>query len=221
MFYTPLYIFHFPRHGELKYDTMNFVKNDSLYSDYSTAPHIKLSGPNLHKEQIMKPYYYFMMDCLNYVMDDLGYAQEQSITSMWATRQERGMFHHPHKHGNTFLAGVYYLHGSDKTFGTSFFNPDNLLQISPTLNLNKKERLTARYSNPFVEGDFIVFPAWTLHNTPTHVDEEPRYILGVNSMPVGKTVDEVYDRFNYPDAASTNLDFNQEEFNRYQKEAFK
>ena len=36
-------------------------------------------------------------------------------------------------------------------------------------------------------------------------------------MPVGRTTDEVYDRFNYPDASGMSLDFNVQDYNNYRK----
>lgn len=217
MFLTPLYVFSYEHHKDLKEQTLEFLKDEKVFEDYSPSSHIKLSHPNLHKEEIFRPYYYFMYECLNYAMDDMGYTQGQSITAMWATKQERGMYHHPHKHGNSFLAGTYYLHAGSVAFGTQFFNTDNLLQISPNRNLSKPARLNPTFNTPFTEGDFIVFPAWTLHSTVPNMDEEARITLGINSMPVGKTVDEPYDRFNYPDASRLNLDFDENELRRYNR----
>ena len=72
-----------------------------------------------------------------------------------------------------------------------------------------------RVQDIFVEGDFVVFPAWTLHGTHPNQSKETRYIIGVNSMPVGKTSDEPYDRFFYPDAYPLNLDMTPEELEKY------
>jgi len=218
MFLTPVYVFSFKDHEKMKDVALDYLKNDDLYKDYS-GNHIKLSPPNLYKEQIFRPYYYFMYECFQYAMEDMGYSPEHSITAMWATCQEKGMYHHPHKHGNTFLAGTYYLHGSENSFGTTFFNPDNLLQISPTRNLEKPLRMSARFSTPFVEGDFIVFPSWVLHGTNPNMDDEARYTIGVNSMPVGKTIDEPYDRFNYPDSRRVDLEYTDQDLKRYQEYA--
>lgn len=215
IFYTPLYIFNFEQHKEFKEEALEYLKKDELYKKYSVAPHIKLSDGSLHREPILQPYYQFMKECLDIVMEDMGYLQKQSITSMWATVQDKGMYHHPHKHSNTFLAGVLYFHGTSGSQGTSFMNIDNLTQIMPNRNPNKKLRLDPVYISNFEEGDFLVFPAWTVHGTPPNLTEESRYILGVNSMPVGKTSDEPYDRFFYPDAYPLNLDMSPEEINRY------
>lgn len=213
IFYTPLYTFHFERHEELKKDVMDFLCNDEHYKDYKEN-HVDLSGPNLHKEKILRNHYLFMYECLSFAMADLGYRADISVTSMWATRQKKGMYHHPHKHGNTFLAGVYYMHGSQGTQGTTFFNPDNLLQISPTRDLTREHRLRSRFTNDFIEGDFIVFPAWTIHNTSQNFIGD-RYILGINSLPSGKSIDEVYDRYNYTPSEALDIDFNEEEYLRY------
>jgi hypothetical protein len=216
MFLTPVYVFSFADHEKMKPFAMEYLQNEEVYKDYS-GNHINLTAANLYKEQIFRPFYYFMHECIQYAMDDLGYVPDHSITAMWATKQEPGMYHHPHKHGNTFLAGTYYLNGSENTFGTTFFNPDNLLQISPNINFEKPARLNARFSTPFVEGDFVVFPAWTLHGTNPNLGPETRYTIGVNSMPVGKTVDEPYDRFNYPDARRIDLEYTEEELSRYKQ----
>ena len=149
MFLTPLYIFTFDRHKELKSMVFDYLQNDKVYEQYSTERYIKLSGPNLHKEQMFSPYYHFMMNCYSFAMQDLGYTQNVSMTAMWSTKQEPGMYHHPHKHGNSFLAGVFYFHGGDKTFGTNFFNPDNLLTIAPNRDFTRPARLNADYSTPF------------------------------------------------------------------------
>lgn len=215
IFYTPLYTFSFERHNELKDQALRFLSNDNLYRKFSTASHIRLSDPDLYVYDTMKPYYDFMNQCFEYVMDDLGFMKDQSITSMWATRQDQGMFHHPHKHGNTFLAGVYYLHGEPGSSGTTFINPDNLLAISPTRNFKKQDRLAARIQTDFIEGDFVVFPAWVLHSTSPNTTGGTRFILGSNSMPKGKTIDEVYDRFYYPDSKEVNMEMTPEEFERY------
>lgn len=215
MFLTPLYMFTFPGHRELKDIVLHHLENTDVFTNYSPQQHIRLSHPNLHKEPVFREHYDFMNDSLNQVMFDMGYTQEQSITAMWASCQRMGMHHHPHKHGNSFLAGTYYLHGNSETHGTSFINPDNLPAISPNKDPNKVPRLNPIYNSQFIEGDFIVFPAWVLHNTYAHRHDEPRYVLGVNSMPVGKTIDEPYDRFNYPRADDLDLDFNVEELIRY------
>jgi uncharacterized protein (TIGR02466 family) len=217
MFLTPLYVFSFPRHAELKEEAMSFLLDESLYENYSPEAHIKLSHPNLHKSDALREHTVFIDKCLNFVMEEMGYSQPQSITSLWATRQTTGQFHHPHKHGNTFLAGTYYMNGTTGSCGTTFMNPDNLTQISPNRNMNKPLRLNPTYTSEFVEGDFVVFPAWTLHNTNPNMTDEERVVLGVNSMPIGKTSNEPYDRFFYQHADAVNMDFSEEELNRYMR----
>jgi uncharacterized protein (TIGR02466 family) len=218
IFATPLYTFTFENHSLLKEKAFDYLTNPSIYQKYTGyASHIRISEPNLHKQRAFQEYHQFMQNCMSYVMEDMGYLPNISTTAMWATRQQRGQFHHPHKHGNTFLAGVFYFHGNEITSGTDFLKPDNLLQISPARNRDLPEKMSARYTSDFVEGDFIVFPAWIMHGTSPNRALEDRYILGINTMPVGKTTDEPYDRFNYPDAGSLNLDFTPEELETYIK----
>ena len=140
MFYMPLYVYHYEQHSDYKAAALEYLKQEQIYENYSSEPHIKLSDGSLHREPIFQPYYHFMKECLDITMQDMGYNQRQSVTSMWATRQNKGMYHHPHKHGNSFLAGVFYFHGKNGTRGTTFMNTDNLLQIQPNIDTTKKLR---------------------------------------------------------------------------------
>jgi uncharacterized protein (TIGR02466 family) len=203
IFSTPLYTFEFERHQELKEEAYNYLRNEDCYTE-TREPYIMMTSGNIHKLPQFRSHYYFFNECLNFVMADLGYSQNQSITTMWGTKQKQNGFHHPHKHGNSFLAGVYYFHGNDQTNGTTFLNTDNLMMISPNRNMKKAPRISPIHRNPFVEGTFIVFPANVLHTVDPNSSGADRYVLGVNSMPVGKSDQEPYDRFVYGDMAEYN-----------------
>jgi len=197
IFSSPIYTFQFKDHEVLKGRTLQYLENEEEYKE-TKAPYIDLTSADLHQNEIFQPYHEFFDDCLSFAMHDMGYSQSQAITSMWATRQKPGGFHHPHKHGNAFLAGVYYLHGDQKTHGTTFLNTDRLTMISPNRDLNRFQRISPIHRNPFVEGNFCVFPANLLHTVDPNISSETRFSLGVNSMPVGYSDDESYDRFYYP-----------------------
>ena len=58
---------------------------------------------------------------------------------------------------------------------------------------------------PFEEGVLRIFPAWTVHGVNGNMSTKDRYIIGMNSMPVGKSDDDRYDRYVYPDMAEYKL----------------
>lgn len=213
MFTIPLYTFEFKDHQAYKSLIMQQLSSDSLYK--ISPPYLKMTNGNLHKNPIFKPYYDFFNESLNYVMSDLGYKQDQSITSMWVTKQVENSFHPPHKHGNTFLAGVFYLHGNPLSQGTTFLNPDNVLMIQPNLDHDKKMKINSLYVNNFSEGTLVIFPAWIMHYTQANQSGDSRYIMSFNSMPVGKTVDAIFDRYNYAKADDIELDMNREELSQF------
>ncbi len=137
-------------------------------------------------------------------MVDLGYESQIQITSAWCTKHVNRGNHARHSHGNTFLAGVYYLSGNNKHSGTRWYNPNRLDSIiKPSNNPAKRLKNYMSWYQPFEEGMFIVFPGWLEHNTDlNHMDKtgEPRFIMGVNSLPLGKTNQDEFDRYCYHEA---------------------
>jgi hypothetical protein len=203
IFPTPVYNFTFPMHNELKQEAVKYLNDDEIYAG-SPVNYIKLTDGKLHKHELFRAYYHFFTDCFDLVMEDLGYSQKQAITTMWGTKQVPGNYHQPHKHANAFLAGVYYLHGNDSN-GTTFYNTDNFTMIMPDRKPNAVPIITPMVNLPFEEGVLRIFPAWIVHGVHINTSAYDRFILGVNSMPVGKAEDDRYDRYFYPDMTQYNL----------------
>lgn len=198
LFSYPVYTFVFPRHEELKPVMMEYLDDESVYEENTKRDTLKFTTPNLNKIRQFQPLAEFIEKCLTQYVIDLGFLPQFQITSMWATSQRRGGWHHRHTHGNSYVAGAYYLHSTDaeKSAGTRFYNPQHMNVIVPPLDKTRPRLMASEHVMPFVEGEMSVFPAWLPHDTP-HNKADLRRIVGFNAMPMGVTNSDTFDRFHY------------------------
>ena len=202
LFTIPVYRFKFEEHSELKPQYMEYLNDDSVYEN-NTKPGATLNftSPNLHKLPLFSRFVDFCQTSLNSVMVDLGNVPSIQITGLWGTRHLNNGGHHRHTHGNSFLGGVYYLNGSDSTAGTNFYNPNkHHQQLIPARLPNANKKILNSWTSRFREGELIIFHAWLEHDTNTNridATKSVRHILSFNTMPLGKTNHDEFDRFNY------------------------
>jgi uncharacterized protein (TIGR02466 family) len=197
-FTIPIWTFNFPQHEELKQRYIDYASDSANWG--RVLDHIKFGKATLHQEPLFKNFTDFVQLQTEWVMSQMGFQPQAQITSLWTTLQPPGGRHHRHAHGNSFLAGVYYLSGAPETRGTTFYNPAVASQVIipariPGLNL----MIAHRYVKEFVPGQLVIFPAWLEHQTDPNLTQQDRIILGFNAMPVGQTTHDPFDRYVYQD----------------------
>ena len=198
IFGVPLYRNKFDRHEEFKEQYVEFLKQPELYERNSSRDSLQLSHPNLHKEEIFKPLVDFIQESLQNAMIDLGFVPNIELTGLWSTIHPKGGFHHRHTHFNSYLGGVYYLSGGLNCGGTTFANISNYHNlIYPARLKNTTCKFKNVFDSTFEEGNMVIFPAWLPHSTPVNTNDEDRIVLAFNTMPVGKTTQDTYDRYNF------------------------
>lgn len=198
LFGVPMYRAKFDQHEELKASFLEFLKDEELYKRNTTRQSLQFTHPNLHKEKLFSPFVDFVNSTLALAFEDMGYIPSFELTGLWSTKHPTGGYHHYHTHHNSFLAGVYYLDGDETSAGTSFENPCKLHNIiHPAKIPNSIKKPSDNYISPFEEGTLIIFPAWLSHSTAVNSSNNERVILSFNSMPVGMTTNDEFDRYNY------------------------
>jgi uncharacterized protein (TIGR02466 family) len=209
LFWVPVFSFEYENQQELKNVAMDYLKDDNVYEENTRRNTLYFTSPELHKKEIFKDFKNFVQKCLAECMVEMGYFPSIQITAMWATKHVEAGFHQRHSHGNSFLAGVYYLNGTENNSGTRFYNVHrNHSQIIPGKLPNVPEMIQSNIVIPFTEGKLLIFPSWLEHDTgPNYMvnTKSERYILGFNSMPVGKTTSDEFDRYNYQDISNAEL----------------
>ncbi len=199
-FTIPIYKFKFADHQRYKPKFMEYLLDESVFKE-NTVPgsNLKFTSPNLDMNELFQPFVSFACENVSRVMNELGYKPDIQMTGLWATKQVDNGGHHRHSHGNSFLAGVYYLHGNITNVGTTFHAPYNHTQIVPAKNGNPLVLAKSR-TTFFEEGTLYIFPAWLEHGTGLNrmsQTQSERYILSFNTLPVGMTNHDPFDRYNY------------------------
>ena len=208
LFSIPIYKFKYSEHIEFKESITSFLDNNNTWQRiHSLATHVDFTNSNLHKMDMFSPINNFIQKNLELVMEDLGFQPNVQVTGMWGTRHRNDQYHHRHSHGNSFLAGIYYLNGTSKNDGTTFFSPHNShSQIIPAIKTVHK--MQNSWYNPFQEGTLLIFPSWLEHSTTPNkieITKSIRHILSFNSMPLGPTNTDIFDRYNYQDISNAKM----------------
>ena len=106
---------------------------------------------------------------LKTISDQVGFQVE--ITTMWYQQSMRGQYHQTHNHGSVGMSCVWYLEfdptvHTATTFYCPFADPltGDLMQNTPKVR----------------EGDFVVFPAFLLHEATPNDSDKRRTIVSFN-----------------------------------------
>lgn len=201
IFRLPVFSFEFEDHHLYKEEWSKFIA-EYPYEGKRKKSHFSITTPNLHKNELFNPLRVFFLECLYHVLSELGMHHDMGLTSMWATNQTHSQYHHMHTHGNTFMAGVYYLNSdAESPSGTVF---QNILSdfMMTRMNTFKKPKISTtfsyEYTSEFKEGRLVIFPPWLRHTTKLNKGEV-RQVVAFNSMPIGITTGDQHDRYLYQD----------------------
>lgn len=204
LFTIPVYRFVNPAHNAIKSKMMAYLNNDEVYKDQSFEGTLDFTTPNLHKIPDFFNLRDFVMSSLEQVMEDLGHAPNSvQMTGMWGTRHKNGIGHHRHLHMNSFIAGIYYLNGVAAHSGTTFFRGYyHGQQLTPAMAEGRRSKVNGSWTQPFTEGTLIIFPSWLEHRTDINNQQSPRNIISFNTLPLGPSNHDLFDRFNFLDASA-------------------
>jgi len=203
LFPTTIWRFKFQDHNLYKDKIMTYLNNPEVYIDNTRNNRLYFTNPNLDKLQEFSELKNFIHDSLKEVMTNLGYEPSIQFTGMWSTKHEDTGYHHRHSHSNSFLTGVYYLSGTNNNSGTIFYNNNRYHRIlMPARLRGVPEKINSNFRTQFDEGTLIIFPAWLEHDTYTNnmaATNSVRHIVSFNTMPLGMTTHDEFDRWSYPD----------------------
>jgi hypothetical protein len=110
------------------------------------------------------------------------------ITTSWSMKICKNSYSHVHNHSNSFYSGVLYLtdHPSDSCGELVFYDfniiPKQILVVSedPDSFLNDMWSISPE------KNMLIFFPSYLMHRVSVHYDENPRYSIAFNIIPVDK-----------------------------------
>jgi len=169
---------------DLTDEELSFVNDQSRHdntgnttsNERTVLKHDALSNLNEFIEESLKDYFQSVYEPKNEV--------ELQITQSWLNYTEPGQFHHKHAHPNSFVSGVFYVHG-DREKDRIFFYKDGYQQIKlPTEDWNAWNSESWWFEAG--TGDLILFPSSLTHMVPTTESDQTRISLSFNTFPVGE-----------------------------------
>jgi len=206
LFFTPVWRFEYPDFKNDEEELVRYFAQDNLYLAERERNGLQITRANMHKDKNVQKLTDFIHSCSESVMQLMGYQKECAITSMWATRQRSGGFHHRHSHHKSFLGGSFHLFDADGgASGTVFHNTDiEKYLIQPAHDWDKERILKTQQEFEFIPGTYVVFPAWATHSTAPTVCKY-RMIVAANVMPVSMSNHDHYDRYNFGEVKDMEL----------------
>lgn len=113
---------------------------------------------------------------------------ELYVTQSWANVTKTGQYHHKHKHPNSFISGVIYLHAEKNVDRITFFK-DNQSQFRlKTDNWNFYN--SESWYFPVETGKLVIFPSTLEHMVTTTMSQEDRISIAFNTFLRGDLGDE-------------------------------
>lgn len=125
----------------------------------------------------------FFQRCIDIYMQEIispKFPVRPYITQSWMNFTEPGQFHHRHEHPNSYLSGVFYVHG-DPEKDRILFSKNNYEQISvPPKNFTIYNSPT--WWLPAGTGDLLIFPSRLTHQVEQTVSDSTRISLSFNTF---------------------------------------
>ena len=98
------------------------------------------------------------------------------ITQSWINFNEKGQYHHAHRHANSIISGVYYINTVDN---------DKIHFYKEPLPLFEFDNIVTDYNAlswwlPVNDGDLILFPSTLKHEVTQNVSQTTRVSISFN-----------------------------------------
>lgn len=210
IFPVHIYRFRYENHNAEKDQWMNYLNNPDNFTNTRPNSTLHFTSPNLMREPTFNGIVSWAKQCFEKVYEDMGYLPSLQMTSVWCTKHANNGSHRRHNHGNTLMAGVYYLSGNNQNSGTVWLNPAalNYSIIVPPKMPNKPFKHARQWRHQFEEGTLVIFPGWLEHYTDINIldrTKTERFIMGFNTLPLGPTNTDEFDRYYYAEADQDNM----------------
>lgn len=141
----------------------------------------------LTKHKILQNFTNFCTNSLNHYFKELyqpKYDVNLRITQMWANYSEKGQWHHPHEHPNSFISAVFYVNCEKDVDNITFIKKGyEQLQVY-TENFNQYN--SQDWVIPVEENLLVIFPSSLSHKVETVQVDKTRISISMNTFIVGR-----------------------------------
>ena len=155
-------------------------KGASNHSQVSKDFRVLKKYPKIEK-LLLKKFNEFAKDTLHFDNQDFA------LTTSWFTKVEKGQYGDFHNHKNCFYSGVYYYDEYSN-------NTSQIVFLSPVSNFSDFWIAPSKYviqnstdwSITPTKGLLLLFPSYLKHKVDINHEEDIRYSLAFNFVPIGE-----------------------------------
>jgi uncharacterized protein (TIGR02466 family) len=126
-----------------------------------------------------------------YMKDVLSYAYPAQLTQSWINLNRKGDSTHLHAHPNSIVSAVFYMdlpqdnglirfHKFKPTGGTTYYMEPAVDSDAASKNFYAYDWIDIQVTT----GDLVIFPSYLAHSVPDHQDDDNRWSLAMNAVPV-------------------------------------
>jgi len=156
-----MWIHSFKNHKKIKKTILGLIKEIPITRVNDFEDSITHSDYHLPKDYKRKylDYFYSHLDEHMLMLCELFNSQNWSIKSSWFQQYYKGDVHGWHNHGESQLAGVYYLELPNKSMTTEFLDGS---------------KIEAK------EGDILIFPSYKYHRSKKNILNKRKTVIAFN-----------------------------------------
>ena len=126
-----------------------------------------------------------------YMKDVLSYAYPAQLTQSWVNQNRKGDSTHIHAHPNSIVSAVFYMdlpqdnglirfHKFKPVGSTTYYMEPSIDPDSASKNFYAYDWIDIQVKT----GDLVIFPSYLAHSVPENQDNEDRWSLAMNAVPV-------------------------------------
>jgi len=146
-------------------EEMDFIRNHKRMKNHGNETGV--DGYVL-REKPLENIYNFLLESTNHFFQNIYKPKDDLsiyITQSWLNYTEKGGHHHTHRHANSFLSGVLYIHADFTRDSIGFVNPNSLHDVMSNNfeSTEVREFESKEWYLPAFTGLLYIFPSTLQH----------------------------------------------------------
>jgi uncharacterized protein (TIGR02466 family) len=180
LFPTPLFRTFF--YGDMQ-EIMEYFEHTEFFVIENSGKNMQSKNSYILEEPAFAKLKLFITQTLDKICaNELQWKNKLRITQSWTNCALKGQHHHPHKHPNSILSGVFFFKTNSKHPPITFMSAksDQCQMLVNNYGIFTQDQVLVQP----VENMLLIFPSTLMHYVSTNNIEQPRVSLSFNTFAV-------------------------------------